>query len=157
MSCVATKLFLLFLVQLVSLFLVCYGSTCLTSSVPDGYSILNLDLDKFSSPKEVFHLFQMRKKETEREYQTLEEEAARFRLFENNLKYIRENNAERKSPNDHRLGLNKVSDISYEEFSKIYLHETEEPTMESNNSKMVLNDASCPMHLLLGIGGPKEL
>ncbi|XP_028785125.1 zingipain-2-like [Neltuma alba] len=34
--------------------------------------------------------------------------------------------------------------MTYEEFSKMYLHETEEPIMEINNRKMILNDASCP-------------
>ncbi|XP_028799540.1 ervatamin-B-like [Neltuma alba] len=34
--------------------------------------------------------------------------------------------------------------MSYEEFSKIYFHETEELIMGSHNSKMVLNDAACP-------------
>ncbi|KAK4259628.1 hypothetical protein QN277_005940 [Acacia crassicarpa] len=129
--------------KLLPLFLVWYASICLASSVHDEYSISNLDLDMFTSEKEVFHLFQMWKKETEREYQTLEEQTARFQIFKSNLKYIREKNAKRKSPNDSRLGLNKFSDMSYEEFSKIYLHEIEEPIMEGNNSKRILNDASC--------------
>ncbi|KAK4259625.1 hypothetical protein QN277_005937 [Acacia crassicarpa] len=130
--------------NLLILFLVWYGSVCLTSGVPHENSISNLDLDKFTSEKEVFHLFQMWKKENEREYQTLEEEAARFQIFKSNLKYVREKNAKRKSPNDSRLGLNKFSDMSYEEFSKIYLHEIEKPIVEGNDSKMILNDASCP-------------
>ncbi|KAI9086131.1 hypothetical protein K1719_031852 [Acacia pycnantha] len=103
--------------NLLILFFVWYGSVCPTSSVPYEYSISNLDLDKFTSEQEVFHLFQIWKKENEREYQTLEEEAARFQIFKN---------------------------MSYEEFSNIYLHEIEKPMMEGNYSKMILNAASCP-------------
>ncbi|KAI9086158.1 hypothetical protein K1719_031879 [Acacia pycnantha] len=126
--------------NLLTPFLVWYGSVCPISRVPYEYSISNLDLDKFTSEEEVFHLFQIWKKENEREYQTLEEEAARFQIFKSNLKYVREKNAKRKSPNDSRLGLNKFSDMSYDEFSKIYLHEIEKPIMEGNYSKMILND-----------------
>ncbi|XP_028799544.1 P34 probable thiol protease-like [Neltuma alba] len=135
-SSLATKMLLLFFVW--------YASICLTSGMSDEYSIRNIGLDKFTFEKEVFHLFQMRKKETQREYQTLEEDVHRFRVFKSNLKYIREKNAERKSPGDYSLGLNKFSDMSYEEFSKIYLHETEESMIESNNSRIVLNAISCP-------------
>ncbi|XP_028785050.1 ervatamin-B-like [Neltuma alba] len=127
------------------LFLVWYASISLTSSssVPDEYTFSDLDLDKFISDKQVFHLFQIWKKETGREYQTLGEEAVRFQIFKSNLKEIREKNAARRSPSDYSLGLNKFSDMTYEEFSKLYLHETEEPVMEINNSKMMFNDASC--------------
>ncbi|XP_028791614.1 zingipain-2-like [Neltuma alba] len=137
-SLAITKFFLLFLVS--------YPSISLTSSssVPDEYTFSDLDLDKFVSEKQVFHLFQIWKKETGREYQTLGEEAVRFQIFKSNLKEIREKNAERKSPSDYSLGLNEFSDMTYEEFSKIYLHQTEEPIMEINNRKMILNDASCP-------------
>ncbi|XP_028785126.1 ervatamin-B-like [Neltuma alba] len=44
----------------------------------DEYSIRNIDLDKFTSEQEIFRLFQMWKKETQREYQTLEEEQIKF-------------------------------------------------------------------------------
>ncbi|KAI9086186.1 hypothetical protein K1719_031907 [Acacia pycnantha] len=98
----------------------------------------------FTSEKEVFNLFQMWKEETEREYPTVEEKTARFQIFKSNLKYIRQKNAKRKSPNDSRLGLNKFSDMTYEEFSQIYLHdEIEKPIIEGNYSKMISNDASC--------------
>ncbi|XP_028760340.1 P34 probable thiol protease-like, partial [Neltuma alba] len=138
MSLLATKIFLLFLVW--------YASISLTSSssVPDEYSRSNLDLDNLVSDTQVFHLFQIWKKETGREYQNLGEEAIRFEIFKSNLKEIREKNAERKSASDYSLGLNEFSDMTYEEFSKMYLHETEEPMMEINNSEMILNDASCP-------------
>ncbi|XP_028803864.1 P34 probable thiol protease-like [Neltuma alba] len=97
---------------------------------PNEYSILNLDLDKFTSEEEVSHLFQMWKKEMKREYQTQEEESERFQVFKSNLKYIKEKNAKRESPNDCKLGLNQFSDMSYEEFSKTYLHETDAPPLE---------------------------
>lgn len=130
--------------KLLLLLCLCYSLICLSSGVPNGYSILNQDLDKYDSKKQIFHLFQEWKTETEREYQTLEEEAMRFQIFKNNLEHIRERNAKRKSSNDYSLALNKFSDMSYEEFSKIYLHEMKEPVIESNKRKMVSNDESCP-------------
>lgn len=135
MNSLVTKLLLL---------LVLYASICLTSSVANEYTISNLDLDNFTSEKEVFHLFQKWKKETKREYETIEEEAAKFQIFKSNLKYIQDKNARRKSPNDYRLGLNKFSDMTYEEFSKIFLY-TEDPILKGNDSKMVIiNNESCP-------------
>ncbi|XP_028784979.1 ervatamin-B-like [Neltuma alba] len=131
-------------IKLLLLLFLWYSLICLSFGVPSGYSILNQDLEKFNSEKEIFHPFQMWKEETEREYKTLEEEVMRFQVFKRNLQSIKEENAKRKSPYEYRLGLNKFSDMSYEEFRKIYLHEIEELIMGSHNSKMVLNDAACP-------------
>ncbi|XP_054776555.1 zingipain-1-like [Prosopis cineraria] len=130
--------------KLLLLLFLWYSLTCLSSSVPNGYSILNQDLDKYNSKRQVFRLFQEWKKETGREYQTLEEEKMRFQIFKNNLKHIKEKNAKRKSSDDYSLGLNQFSDMSYEEFSRIYLHETEEPITESNKGRMASNEESCP-------------
>ncbi|XP_054778206.1 P34 probable thiol protease-like [Prosopis cineraria] len=131
--------------KLIFLFFLWYSLICLASSVPDDYFILNQDLDKFNSEKEVLQLFKVWKQKSEREHQNLQEETRRFQTFQNNLKHIRQRNAERKLSSDYSLGLNKFSDVSYEEFSKIYLHETSEPIIESNMvGKMVSNNESCP-------------
>lgn len=76
----------------------------------------------------------MWKKETKRVYQTQEEEVTSFLIFKRNLKHIKDRNAKRKSPNDYRLGLNKFSDMSYEEFRKIYLY-TEDPILKKKKQQ----------------------
>ncbi|XP_054776398.1 P34 probable thiol protease-like [Prosopis cineraria] len=129
--------------KLCFLLLVWYSLICLSSSVPDEYTISNLDLDKFTSDKEIFQLFQMWKEETKRHYQTMREEAQRFETFKTNLKHIREKNAQRKSLYDYRLGLNKFSDMSYEEFSKIYLHGMKQPIIKSKKGHAELKSGSC--------------
>lgn len=96
-----------------------------------------------TSEEEVYELFQMWKKEIQREYQNLEEEAERFEIFKSNLEYVKEKNARRTS-SSYRLGLNKFSDMSFEEFSKIYLRETESPIIESKKGQTVSNSESCP-------------
>ncbi|XP_028803857.1 zingipain-2-like [Neltuma alba] len=126
------------------LFLVWYSLVCLAFSLPDEYPISNLDLDKFTSEKEVFQLLQMWKTETKRDYQTLKEEAQGFEIFKANLKIIREKNAKRKSLYDYRLGLNKFSDMSYEEFSKIYLHGMKQYITEGKKGHVEFNSGSCP-------------
>ncbi|XP_028803856.1 zingipain-2-like [Neltuma alba] len=125
------------------LFVVWYALICFTSGFPNENFISNLDLDKFTSEKEVYELFETWKKETEREYQTLEEEVMRFQIFKSNVENIKEENAKRKSPYEYRLGLNKFSDMSYEEFSNIYLRETKGPNIKSNMGDKVFNNESC--------------
>ncbi|XP_028799543.1 zingipain-2-like [Neltuma alba] len=130
--------------RLLLLLFLWYSLICLSSGASNDYSVLNQDLDKFNSEKEVFHLFQEWKQGNEREYQTLNEEVKRFEIFKNNLKHIKERNAKRKSSTDYSLGLNKFSDMTYEEFSRIYLREMKEPIIGSNKGKMVSNSESCP-------------
>lgn len=102
------------------------------------------DPDMFTSEDEVLELFRLWKKENEREYHNPEEEAKRFENFESNLNYIRVNNAKRSSTYDYGLGLNKFSDMSYEEFSAIYLGELEEPiTKGKGEMEMKMNSESC--------------
>lgn len=99
-------------------------------------------LHNFPNEKKVYELFQTWKMEFKREYQTIEEEAKRFEIFKRNLKYISDKNA--KTTSSYTLGLNKFSDLSYEEFRKIYLHETENPIINNNNREFMLNGESCP-------------
>lgn len=92
-----------------------------SSSISTHRSILDLDLTKFTTQKQVSSLFQLWKSEHGRVYHNHEEEAKRLEIFKNNLNYIRDMNANRKSPHSHRLGLNKFADITPQEFSKKYL------------------------------------
>lgn len=105
----------------------------------DQHSILGLDLDMFTSKEQVSALFQLWKKEHGRVYQNQEEEAKRLEIFQSNLNYIRDTNANRKSssPHAYRLGLNKLADLSSEEFSKIYLQDPKEVSlMPINNMEL---------------------
>ncbi|KAI9072943.1 hypothetical protein K1719_045099 [Acacia pycnantha] len=90
-----------------------YSLICHSSCIPSD------ELDRFTSEEEVLGLFKLWQKEHGLEYKDLREEAKRFEIFKENLKYILEKNAERDSPYDYRLGLNKFADLSYEEFSKM--------------------------------------
>lgn len=78
-----------------------------------------------------------------REYETSEEEAKRFHIFQRNLRYINEMNAKRKSPLQHRLGLNKFADMSPEEFGKTYLQEITKEPSNWGSRKMWHDDDSC--------------
>ena len=133
----AFNLFLLFS-------LLCLSSDSAFSS---DHSILDLDLDKFTSQEQVSSLFELWKKEQVRVYQNQEEEAKRLEIFQRNLNYIREKNANKRSPHAHRLGLNKFADMSPEELSKIYLQDPKEvspPINLDNNINMELKkEDSC--------------
>ncbi|KAI9072560.1 hypothetical protein K1719_045479 [Acacia pycnantha] len=109
MASLVTKLFFLLFIS--------YSLICLSSCIPID------ELDRFTSEEQVLGLFKLWQKEHGREYEDLGEEAKRFVIFKENLKYILETNAKRESPYDYRLGLNKYADLSYEEFSKIFLPE----------------------------------
>ncbi|XP_028803862.1 zingipain-1-like [Neltuma alba] len=114
-SLVTKLLFLLFICSLI----------CLSCCIPSD------ELDRFTSEKEVLELFKLWQKEHGREYENLREEAKRFEIFKENLKIIKETNAKRESPYHARLGLNKFADLSYEEFSKIFLPELEVITQDN--------------------------
>ncbi|XP_054778221.1 ervatamin-B-like [Prosopis cineraria] len=100
---------------------------CLSFSLPSEFSILNYDddLDKFTSEEELFELFQLWQKEHKREHKTLDEKSKRFEIFKSSVKYIKEENAKRTSVYDYRLGLNKFSDLTLDEFKETYLIEME--------------------------------
>lgn len=120
-------------------FFVLVSITCLSLAIPSEYSILGHE--KFSSSDE--ELFQLWQKEHGREYGNPEEKANRFLIFQRNLRYINEMNAKRKSPLQHRLGLNKFADISPEEFSKTHLKEIEMPSNGNYRKQKDNDDDSC--------------
>ncbi|WVZ25705.1 hypothetical protein V8G54_004249 [Vigna mungo] len=111
-------------------------------------SILDLDLAKFTTQEQVSTLFQLWKKEHGRVYQNQEEDAERLEVFHQNLNYIRQMNANRKSTHSHRLGLNKFADITLEELSKMYLQDPKDVSHHVNmanmaNKKMKKEKSSC--------------
>lgn len=114
---------------------------CLSSCIPSD------KLDKFTSEEEVLGLFKLWQKEHGREYEHLGEEAKRFEIFKENLKYVKETNAKRESPYDYRLGLNKFADLSYEEFSKTFLPEMGVITQDDIKEQNAEDDDSCDMPL----------
>lgn len=124
--------------SLLLVFFLCYSMICLSFEIPTKYSILSDDPDNFE--KETFKHFQVWKKKNGREYSSYEEEVKRYEIFKSNLKYIREKNSKRNSVNEYRLGLNKFSDLSYEEFSNIYLRVKEDPIIKGNHKEV---DESC--------------
>ena len=129
-----TKLFLLFCLWG---FLVRFS----LATIPTEYSILSHDVDTFPSEERAFQLFQQWQKEHARNYQNLEEMANRFQIFQRNLKHITETNAKRKSSLELRLGLNKFSDMSPEEFKEKYLQKQEIPAEWGNYKE--LKDETC--------------
>ncbi|KAG5015421.1 hypothetical protein JHK85_021557 [Glycine max] len=116
-----------------------------SSSISTHRSILDLDLSKFTTQKQVSSLFQLWKSEHGRVYHNHEEEAKRLEIFKNNLNYIRDMNANRKSPHSHRLGLNKFADITPQEFSKKYLQAPKDVSQQIKmaNKKMKKEQHSC--------------
>ncbi|XWS18507.1 hypothetical protein CRYUN_Cryun32bG0049900 [Craigia yunnanensis] len=109
-------------------FLILTSLTCLSSSLPSEYSIVENDLDVFLSDERVVEIFQQWKEKHGKVYQHSEEAGKRFENFKRNLKYILERNAKRKSAKgDHRVGLNKFADMSNEEFRKAYLSKVKKP------------------------------
>ncbi|CAJ1938641.1 unnamed protein product [Sphenostylis stenocarpa] len=108
-------------------------------------SILDIDLAKFTTQKQVSALFQLWKKEHGRVYHNQEEDAERLEVFHKNLNYIRDMNANRKSTHSHRLGLNKFADITPEELGKMYLQDPKDVSELINlaNNKMKKKELSC--------------
>ncbi|XVE51469.1 hypothetical protein DITRI_Ditri02bG0043300 [Diplodiscus trichospermus] len=111
------------------LFLILASLTCLSSSLPSEYSIVENDLDTFLSDERVLQIFQQWKEKYRQVYQHAEEAEKRYENFKRNLKYILERNAKiRESTNGgHRVGLNKFADMSNEEFRKTYLSKVKKP------------------------------
>lgn len=105
-----------------------------SSSISSDRSILNLDLAKFATQEQVSSLFQLWKMKHGRVYNNQQEEAKRLEIFQNNLNYIRDMNANRKSPHSHTLGLNKFADISSEEFSKTILQDPKYVSLPINKA-----------------------
>lgn len=120
---------------------------CFCVSIPGEYSIIGHDLDKFPSEGRVLELFQQWKRQHGRFYRHPEEAALRLENFKRNLKYIVEKNAMRKSPNGHRLGLNKFADMSNEEFKRIYMSKVKKPVLQNYNVRANDSCADAPSSL----------
>ncbi|KAI9086149.1 hypothetical protein K1719_031870 [Acacia pycnantha] len=84
MASLVTKLFFLLFIS--------YSLICLSSCIPID------ELDRFTSEEQVLGLFKLWQKEHGREYEDLGEEAKRFVIFKENLKYILETNAKENHP-----------------------------------------------------------
>ena len=137
---------------LVFFFLILASLTCLSSSLPSEYSIVEHDLDAFLSEERVLEIFQRWKEKHRKVYQHAEEAEKRFEKFKRNLKYILERNAKRKSTKgEHRVGLNKFADMSNEEFRKAYLSKVKKPinkgSILSRNMRRKVKSCDAPSSL----------
>ncbi len=92
-----------------------------TFALQNEGEIINKILDSFEnrSVKDLFKVWHLLYKRT----YTLESQEAksRFRIFKDNLKFIRENNVQN---NGLTLGLNQFSDLTNEEYRRLYLDST---------------------------------
>lgn len=129
----ANLFFLFFIYASASLFI-----TCLSNE----FSILSHhdNLQNYTSEEQVYSLFLLWQKQHQRMYPTPQEEAKRFQIFQANLKHINHINANRKSPSESRLGLNKFADLTPQEFTKIYLHNVNTPSSNTLNFKKIHDD-----------------
>ncbi|CAJ1938664.1 unnamed protein product [Sphenostylis stenocarpa] len=129
--------------RLFLLFILLVSFTWLSFAFPSAYSNHGRGkLHKLSSEEEVLQLFQEWQNEHGRKYGNPQEKAKRFNIFQRNLRYINEMNAKRKSPTQHRLGLNKFADMSPEEFAETYLKQIEMPS-NFESRKVRKDDGDC--------------
>ena len=92
-----------------------------TYALPNEGETIRKILDSFEN-KSVKDLFKVWHLLFKRSYTLDSQEAkSRFRIFKDNLKFIRENNAQN---NGLTLGLNQFSDLTNEEYRKLYLDTT---------------------------------
>lgn len=116
-------------ILLALLFFIWVSLECSSSSLPSEYSIVGDDRsDQFPSEEGVVELFGRWKEKHRKVYKHAEEAERRFENFKRNLKYVLEkNNAKRRSPSSHRVGLNRFADLSNEEFRKVYMSNVKKP------------------------------
>ncbi|XP_010274467.1 PREDICTED: P34 probable thiol protease-like isoform X2 [Nelumbo nucifera] len=88
------------------------------------YSIIDYSPDEIVSQEGLALLFKRWKAKHEKVYTSSEEKEKRFKIFQSNLAYVIDWNSKRK-PSDHTMGLNQFSDMSFDEFSEIYLSNME--------------------------------
>lgn len=109
---------------------------CSTSTLPDEYSILRQDHEGFLSEERVVEIFEQWKKNHRKVYKHAKEAKMRFEIFKENLKYVMEKNAKRKSSRSaQKVGLNKFADLSNEEFRKTYLSKVKKPVEKKSTEK----------------------
>ncbi|KAI9090245.1 hypothetical protein K1719_028791 [Acacia pycnantha] len=128
----------------------CSVIICLSSGSPTFESISP------SNGEQVFEMFQQWVMEHGRNYSNTEESKTIYQIFQRNLIYITEINAQRSMlPSGHRLGLNKFADMSPEEFKRVYLRLPEEapatiaPTTSSPG--YVQKKESCELTIRVGV------
>jgi len=124
---------------------------CVLSAIvalPNEGEIINKILDSFEtrSVKDLFKVWHLLFKRT----YTLESQEAksRFRIFKDNLKFIRENNAQN---NELTLGLNQFSDLTIDEYRKLYLDSTLASQVEQMAREMESEE------ILAGEWQPKQM
>lgn len=118
-------------IQLTLVFFIWVSSTCLSSTLPTDFSILNQPPAAGESISEVrvAELFQQWKQKYGKVYKNGLEAEKRFRNFWNNLKYVIEKNKNRnKDRSEFTVGLNKFADLSNEEFREIYTSKVKKPS-----------------------------
>ncbi|KAJ4851401.1 hypothetical protein Tsubulata_014737 [Turnera subulata] len=105
--------------------------SCLSSTLPEEYSILGSDhnQEEFLSNERTIELFRMWKEQHHKVYKHEEEAEMRLEHFKRNLRYIMEKNGKGDSSQmKHRVGLNKFADMSNEEFRERFLAKVKKPT-----------------------------
>jgi len=80
--------------------------------------VYNLPQNNIPEQNEFKSLFQAWRIQHSKEYQTAEEEAYRFEIFQNNLDYINKHNADKTKT--FTLAVNKFADLTSEEFAAAY-------------------------------------
>ncbi|XP_010248205.1 PREDICTED: zingipain-2-like [Nelumbo nucifera] len=106
--------------NLILVFLVLLSLFSFNLGLPTQYSILGYDPDEIVSDEGIALLFERWMEKHGKAYASLEEKDRRFKIFQSKLAYIIDWNSKR-GPSDHILGLTQFSDMSFEEFSEIYL------------------------------------
>lgn len=121
-------------IQLALLFFIWVSLECSSYSLPSEYFVVGQDqLDQFPSAERVAELFKRWKEKHGKAYNHAEEAERRFENFKRNLKYVLEkNNANARSSNSHRVGLNKFADLRNEEFREVYLSNVKKPINRRN-------------------------
>ncbi|GAA0175829.1 cysteine protease [Lithospermum erythrorhizon] len=99
-------------------FLVCITPLITQLSSAKEFSIVGYSPDDLTCIDKLINLFENWIENHGKIYETIEEKLHRFEIFKENLKHIDERN---KEITEYWLGLNEFSDLTHEEFKKMYL------------------------------------
>ncbi|XP_059669794.1 low-temperature-induced cysteine proteinase-like [Cornus florida] len=113
-------------IQLALVFLIWASLSCLSSSLPSEFSIVDQSKELVSEER-IAELFEQWKQKHGKVYKHVQEAEKRFHNFKNNLKYILEKNSKKMSSSGHTVGLNKFADLSNEEFKAVYTSKIKKP------------------------------
>ena len=89
-----------------------------TTAYARELSIVGYEPEDLTSIDKLINLFESWVDKHGKMYKTLEEKLHRFEIFKDNLKHIDERN---KVVSNYWLGLNEFSDLSHDEFKKMFL------------------------------------